>query len=917
MLKQKLFKALAISGLVCLGLSQVAHGLTMQEILQGYDNPKGRVLGAGTPAFVQFNQTGVSGDPSVSANFTSANTAGNAIIVYMFSTINGSASYFVSDTQGNTYNSAINFTGSRYNQIWYATNIKAGANTVTVNFGGPSLGALLFIHEYSGISVSLPLDVTSAASGNGVAMDSGSAVVSQPNELIFGAGEPANNVTSPGNGFARRGTLGSNITEDKVVVNSGSYSASATGDGGAWDMLMATFKSDDGGNPPPTGDTAAPSTPTNLSATAVSASAINLSWTASSDNVGVTGYKIFRGGVQVGTSVTNSYSDAGLSASTQYTYTVSAYDAAGNNSSQSTSASATTQAGTVGASGNIYIAQTSAGSNNGSSCANAYAVSFFNTASNWGTGAGQIGPGTTVHLCGTFTAATANTTMLTVLGSGTSGNSITIKFELNALLTSPAWSSSHGAIFISSSYNYITIDGGTNGIIEDTLNGTAGYSACLGGACTYQINSGGVYSDGAFTTVQNLTITHIYMHQEDANDPAGAGSFGIILGGDNSTITRNKVSDMDSGVAIVGNNSTISFNEISNFNHGAIAPNAAAGTTITGMTIHDNNIHDAAVWDDPSVYYHHDPIFSYLGGGNIDGLMIYNNYVHGVMGAASYSAYTTSWFFLDPNGYGNITNTKVFNNIFEADAIAGNYNYPNDGFFGVFDMGVSGAAANSVIVNNTIVDNGNGGMCWHLQDQTGTSIVKNNLCQTIARGALGGACLRGPSPWPGTTQIDYNIYAGVGSSNDFAIPEPGGTACGNINSFSAWQGYGFDLHGSNPSYLSTNLDGNYIPQAGSVAIKTGANLTSLGISQLNVDKNGTPRPSSGAWDIGAYQVSSGGGTPTPLPGDLNLDHVINALDYSILNSHWLQNYPTADINTDGLVNSLDFAILKSNWGKTW
>ena len=92
----------------------------------------------------------------------------------------------------------------------------------------------------------------------------------------------------------------------------------------------------------PAGDTTAPSTPTNLTATAASPSQINLSWTASRDNVGVTGYKIFRGGVQIGTSATNSYSNTGLSPATAYSYTVSAYDAAGNNSAQSTSASATT-----------------------------------------------------------------------------------------------------------------------------------------------------------------------------------------------------------------------------------------------------------------------------------------------------------------------------------------------------------------------------------------------------------------------------------------------------------------------------------------------------------------------------------------------------------------------------------------------
>src|ERR1700685_1857894 len=51
----------------------------------------------------------------------------------------------------------------------------------------------------------------------------------------------------------------------------------------------------------------------------------------------------------------------------------------------------------------VYVAQSAAGSANGSSCTNAYAVTFFNASSNWGTGASQIGPGTTVDLCGTIT----------------------------------------------------------------------------------------------------------------------------------------------------------------------------------------------------------------------------------------------------------------------------------------------------------------------------------------------------------------------------------------------------------------------------------------------------------------------------------------------------------------------------------
>ncbi|OHA89568.1 MAG: hypothetical protein A2741_00625 [Candidatus Zambryskibacteria bacterium RIFCSPHIGHO2_01_FULL_43_27] len=89
-------------------------------------------------------------------------------------------------------------------------------------------------------------------------------------------------------------------------------------------------------------DVTAPSTPTGLSATAVSTSQIDLSWTASTDNVAVTGYRIYRDSVFITTSAGTTYSDTGLSSNTTYSYAVSATDAASNESSQSSSASATT-----------------------------------------------------------------------------------------------------------------------------------------------------------------------------------------------------------------------------------------------------------------------------------------------------------------------------------------------------------------------------------------------------------------------------------------------------------------------------------------------------------------------------------------------------------------------------------------------
>jgi chitodextrinase len=90
-------------------------------------------------------------------------------------------------------------------------------------------------------------------------------------------------------------------------------------------------------------DTTAPTAPTSLTTSGITSTTITLNWAASTDNVGVTGYKLFNGATQVGTTTTTSYQFTGLTANTAYTLGVQAYDAAGNNSTKPT-ANATTSA---------------------------------------------------------------------------------------------------------------------------------------------------------------------------------------------------------------------------------------------------------------------------------------------------------------------------------------------------------------------------------------------------------------------------------------------------------------------------------------------------------------------------------------------------------------------------------------------
>jgi len=99
------------------------------------------------------------------------------------------------------------------------------------------------------------------------------------------------------------------------------------------------------------GDTTPPSVPSNLAVTGTTASSAALSWSPSTDNVGVAGYRVYRNGVQVGTTAGTSFTDTGLSASTHYTYTVAAYDAAGNVSAPSSGVTATTSSSGGGSGG--------------------------------------------------------------------------------------------------------------------------------------------------------------------------------------------------------------------------------------------------------------------------------------------------------------------------------------------------------------------------------------------------------------------------------------------------------------------------------------------------------------------------------------------------------------------------------------
>lgn len=112
------------------------------------------------------------------------------------------------------------------------------------------------------------------------------------------------------------------------------------------------------------GDTTAPSTPTSLASTAKTATSITLTWNASTDNVGVTGYDVYANSALKTTVSGTTVTISGLTASTAYSIYVKAKDAAGNTSASSNTISVTTNSSGTGTSTDLLFSEYIEGSGN-------------------------------------------------------------------------------------------------------------------------------------------------------------------------------------------------------------------------------------------------------------------------------------------------------------------------------------------------------------------------------------------------------------------------------------------------------------------------------------------------------------------------------------------------------------------------
>jgi hypothetical protein len=470
----------------------------------------------------------------------------------------------------------------------------------------------------------------------------------------------------------------------------------------------------------------------------------------------------------------------------------------------------------------IYITQT--GGPSGNCTTNVQTPAFVTNAANWGTGGSQIGPGTTVLFCGTFTLS-VGTSLASFLGSGNAANPITFQMDTNAIIQSPAMGSASSGAFNCSGKSYVIVNGGTNGIIQNTANGT--------GLANHQASQGLYFVNCTNVIIENITIQNIYANlgsSSGATDTNGQNTDDILFDEGNSTndqVVNSTLNNARTGVQVDfdgggdASNFVISGNTINDHGWSVSMGADNAGSTAKGALIYNNTISSWTNWQFPDSAYHTDGLILYndVTTGSILTFQIYNNYFSGTLGAGS------------PTGYiacGETTSCTIFNNL-----MVDTGSNVCDGYLWMYQAG-----GPDYIYNNTLVGSSSaGGIAVTLNGSALT--VKNNIFINVNAGLHDYSVL--------TTDV-------VASNNNIWMTSGGGAPSMATNdstyiTYANWQADGFDVNSvtSNP-----NLAPNYMLNLGSPAKGLGANLNGLGIPALDLDMARWSRSSTAAWDAGAY-----------------------------------------------------------------
>ncbi len=181
---------------------------------------------------------------TLSLSFAQNTVAGDLILVAFDYDTNATPSS-VTDSQGNVFTpigNQLTSPGGARSRVYYAKNIKGGADRVTVNLSANSGWLELYLSEYTGVDQTNPIDAQAGASGGAGAVTSGNGTTSAVGDVIYGycVGDW---VCTAGSGFATRSNLNGNLIEDRLAGTAGTYAATGSANNG-WSMQMIALKAE-------------------------------------------------------------------------------------------------------------------------------------------------------------------------------------------------------------------------------------------------------------------------------------------------------------------------------------------------------------------------------------------------------------------------------------------------------------------------------------------------------------------------------------------------------------------------------------------------------------------------------------------------------------------------------------------------
>jgi hypothetical protein len=237
-------------------------GYHMSRLITGLFSVLVSATAGASPAFVQQNYAVPSTPQStVSVSYKNAQVAGNTNIVAVGYNDATHTISSISDSQGNTYLLAVPLLQARgFSQAYYASNIKAGLNTVKIVLNGATPYVDLRVTEYSGLASSGAFVAGASVSGTSTAPKTPSITTTDANSLLFAAGMTLSSFRAAGSGYTTRVITDpdADIVEDSIAVTPGLYGASASANSAANILQIAAFRPPVANPPPPPAPSPAP-----------------------------------------------------------------------------------------------------------------------------------------------------------------------------------------------------------------------------------------------------------------------------------------------------------------------------------------------------------------------------------------------------------------------------------------------------------------------------------------------------------------------------------------------------------------------------------------------------------------------------------------------------------------------------------